>query len=389
MSTVCLRPGKERAIAAGRRWAYRTELLPTDAAPGSVADLVDSRGAFIARGFYNPRSELAFRVVTEDPDEPVDADLVRRRIAAAWAYRRRAADDPRYCRAFFSEADGLPGLVADRLGEVVALQISALGLQRWQPLIVETLVDLIRPAAVYERGEGSARRREGLPEASGVRWGALPEPLVVREGGLTLRIDVAAGQKTGHYLDQRGNRLRLRQLARGGEVLDAFCNTGGFGLQALAAGCAHATFLDISPAGVAAALANAEVNGFASRADGCVANAFDQLRAYEHDGRRFDCVILDPPAFARGRASLDAAFRGYKEINLRAMRLLRPGGLLVTSSCSQPVTDDMFLRMLADAAADARCRMRVVERRGAGPDHPGLLGAEQTLYLKCIFLERL
>ncbi len=389
MSSVRLRVGKERAIAAGRRWAYRTELLPADAPPGAVVDLLDSQGAFVARGFFNPRSELAFRVVTEDPAEPVDADLVRRRIAAAWAYRKAVADDPRYCRAFFSEADGLPGLVADRLGEVVALQISALGLLPWHGLIVDTLAELLRPAAIDERGEGGARRREGLPEGSGVRWGVLPEPLVVEEGGLRLRVDVAAGQKTGHYLDQRSNRLRLRQLARGDGVLDAFCNTGGFGLQALAAGCARATFLDISPDGVAAALANAAANGFAASAEGTVANAFDQLRAYERDGRRFDVVILDPPAFARGRRTLDAAFRGYKEINLRAMRLLRPGGLLATSSCSQPVSDDMFLRMLADAAADARCRMRVIDRRGAGPDHPGLLGAEQTLYLKCVFLERL
>jgi 23S rRNA (cytosine1962-C5)-methyltransferase len=389
VTSVSLRPGQERAIAAGRRWAYRTELVPADAPPGAVVDLLDSRGAFVARGFYNPRSELAFRVVTEDAGEMVDAELVRRRIAAAWAYRRRVADEPGCCRVFFAEADGLPGLVADRLGDVVSLQISALGLARWQPLIVETLAELLRPAAVYERGEGAVRRREGLPEESGVRWGTMPDPVVVEEGGLRLRVDVAGGQKTGHYLDQRGNRLRLRQLAPGGQALDAFCNTGGFGLQALAAGCTHATFLDMSPAAVSAALANAAANGFAGRVAGVVANAFDQLRAYERDGRQFDVIVLDPPAFARGRSSLDAAFRGYKEINLRAMRLLRPGGLLVTSSCSQPVTDDMFLRMLADAAADAGRRMRIVERRGAGCDHPGLLGADQTLYLKCAFLERL
>jgi 23S rRNA (cytosine1962-C5)-methyltransferase len=389
MATLQLLPGKERAIALGRRWAYRSEVRACSAAPGDVVDLVDSRGAFVARGFYNPGSELAFRVVTEDAAEAVDAELVRRRIAAAWSFRRRAADDPRYCRAVFSEADGLPGLIADRLGDVVVVQLSTRGLHPWQDVIVETLVELLRPKAVYARSEGAARRREGLPDQVGLLWGTLPDPVLVEEGGLRLAVDVAGGQKTGHYLDQRANRLRLRQLARGGDVLDAFCNTGGFGLQALAAGCERATFLDASEAAVAAALANAAANGFAARVQGVVANAFDQLRAYEREGRRFDVIVLDPPAFARGRAHLAAAFRGYKEINLRAMRLLRPGGLLATSSCSQPVSDDMFLRMLADAAADARCRMRVVERRGAGPDHPGLLGAEPTLYLKCVFLERL
>jgi 23S rRNA (cytosine1962-C5)-methyltransferase len=389
MATVQLLPGKERAIAAGRRWAYRSELMPASAPPGAVVELLDSHGAFVARGFYNPRSELAFRVVSEDPAEPVDADLVRRRIAAAWAYRKRVAEDPRYCRVVFSEADGLPGLVADRLGEVIVIQVSALGLHPWQNVIVEALASEVGATAVYARSEGAARRREGLPDEVGVLWGRMPDPVLVEEGGLRLRVDVAGGQKTGHYLDQRGNRLRLGQLARGGICLDAFCNTGGFGLQALAAGCERAIFLDASEAGVAAALANAAANGLADRAEGKVANAFDQLRAYEREDRRFDAIVLDPPAFARGRAHLDAAFRGYKDINLRAMRLLRPGGLLATSSCSQPVTDDMFLRMLADAAADAGCRMRVIERRGAGPDHPGLLGAEQTLYLKCVFLERL
>jgi len=390
MGNVTLQSGKERAIAAGRRWAYRSEVLPADVAPGAVADLVDSRGGFVARGFYNPRSELAFRVVTEDAAEPVDADLVRRRLAAAWAYRKRAADDPRYCRVVFSEADGLPGLIADRLGDVIVLQVSALGIATWQPVVVQTLAELVRPEAIYARSEGGARRREGLPEEVGLLWGTMPDPLLVEEGGLRLRVDVAGGQKTGHYLDQRSNRLRLRQLSpQGGVGLDAFCNTGGFGLQALAAGVGRVIFLDASEAAVEAALANAARNGFQGRAEGVAANAFDQLRTYERDGSRFDLIVLDPPAFARGRAHLDAAFRGYKEVNLRAMRLLRPGGLLVTSSCSQPVTDDMFLNMLADAAADSGCRMRVIERRGAGADHPGLLGAEQTLYLKCIFLERL
>jgi 23S rRNA (cytosine1962-C5)-methyltransferase len=391
--TVTLRPGRERALAVGRRWVYRSELGTVAAAaqPGDVVDVLSAQGAFVARGFYNPRSQLAVRVVTEDRDEAVDADLVRRRVAAAWQYRRRLADDPRCCRVIFAEADGLPGVIADRLGDVVVLQVLALGMARFQEVVVAALAELLLPRAIYARNDGRVRVREGLPEERGTVWGSLPERVEVEEGGIRLAVDPAGGQKTGHYLDQRANHLRLRQLARavGGEALDAFCHTGGFGLQALAAGCRRVTFLDSSAAAVAAALDNAAANGFAGRAEGVTANAFDQLRAFEREGRRFDVIVLDPPAFARGRSTLDAAYRGYKDINLRAMRLLRPGGLLVTCSCSQPVSEDMFLRMLTDAAADAGCRMRLIERRGPGTDHPGLLGADETVYLKCAFLQRL
>jgi 23S rRNA (cytosine1962-C5)-methyltransferase len=393
-AVVRLLPGRQRGLRHGRRWVYRTEVAGVEGqfAPGDVVGVVDHRGRFVARGFCNPASMLFVRVLTESPEERLDAAFFRRRLDAAWAYRRRvlADADLNCCRVVFSESDLLPGLVVDRFGPVVVLQALSLGMERLKADVVADLVDLLAPEAVYERDDAPVRALEGLAEARGTLWGQLPAEVWVREGGVDLRVDVEAGQKTGHFLDQRFNRLALGAALRarsGAEVLDAFCHTGGFGLQALAAGAASAVFLDVSSEAVTASLANAARNGWGQRAEGVTANAFDQLRQWRRDGRQFDVIVLDPPAFAKNRQALDGAYRGYKEINLSALRLLRRDGLLVTSSCSQPVSGDMFLQMLADAAGDAGRAVRVIERRGPAPDHPGLLGADETVYLKCVFLE--
>ena len=390
---VRLAPGKQAALRAGRPWAYRGEIAATAGEPrsGDVVTVVDTHGQFVARAFYHEQSLLAARILTRRPEETVDTALFQRRVQQACELRLRLLEDPSVCRLIFSEADGLPGLIADRFDDVIVLQAGSVGIDARLPEIVDTIEACTGVHAFYERNEGPVRRLEGLPERSGPYRGTPPDEATIREGAVRLVVDVRRGQKTGHFLDQRYNRIAFGQtlgkLAGDGRprVLDAFCHTGGFGLQALAAGAREVVFLDSAPTAVEAALRNANLNAFAG-AVGVEGNAFDELRAMERAGERYDAVVLDPPAFARNRSQLDGAYRGYKELNLRVLRLLRPGGLLCTCSCSQPVSEAMFEEMLRDAAADTGRTVRVLERRGAGPDHPGVLGADETRYLKCLLL---
>lgn len=396
---VRLREGKRAAIVRGRPWVYRGEIarIQGDPATGDVITLVDPQGAFLGRGFYHRESLLAVRLLTRRPDEAIDDAFFSTRLQAAWALRRRLIADPRVCRVVFAEADGIPGLIADRYDTTLVVQTLVAGVDARLPLLVAELAALTGVRGVWERNEGPVRRLEGLPERTGPVWGEPPDQVEIQEGLVRLRVNLRTGQKTGHFLDQRANHAafgatvgRLLVAEGAGEpvrVLDAFCHTGGFGLAALAAGADMVAFVDSAAAAVEAAIANAERNGWAGRSQGIAVNAFDHLRVLARAGERFAAVVLDPPAFAHGRAQLDAAYRGYKEINLRALRLLAPGGLLCTCSCSQPVSVEMFLAMLADAAADAGRRVRVLGLRGAPPDHPGLLGAGETQYLKCVFAQ--
>lgn len=398
-SRLYLSPDKHQAIHAGRPWVYRGEIArlqtPTDIKAGDLIAVCDSTGRFLGTAFYHPDSVLAARMLSRDPGEAIDRDFFARRISAAWSYRQRVLDDSETCRVIFAEADGLPGLIVDRLGDVLVLQVTVAGMERRLPLICDVLTEVIGPLCLYERDAGPIRRREGLEERSGPLRGQPPAQVTVREGDVTLEVDLALGQKTGHFLDQRLNHVRFGDLCRrllclpggpGVRVLDAFCHTGGFGLQALAAGAAEVAFLDSSAVALQLAERNAQRNGFTGfhiLKD----NAFDALRRMERSGEVFDAVVLDPPAFARTKSQLDGAYRGYKEVNLRALRLLRPGGLLVTSSCSQPVTTDMYVGLVRDAAADSGRHARLIEERGAPPDHPGLVAAEGSRYLQCLFVQ--
>lgn len=434
MGRIRLRPGRQRSLLAGRPWVYRNEIgeVEGDPATGDVIVVADARGRYVATAFYHRTSMLAARVLSRREGEEVGTDFFRQRLLAAWALRSRFLDDVSACRVVFAEADGLPGLIVDRFDRVLVVQTLTAGMDARLDMVLDTLTAMTGITDVYERNDGPVRRLEGLPERRGPLRGHPPDRVDVREGAVRLTVDLARGQKTGHFLDQRDNRLAfgraVRRLlvepaldgaavppppprdpggpaaaappgacagppavppppARAVRVLDAFCNTGGFGLHALAAGAGEVWFVDSSEAAVEAALEHAERNGFGGRAVGRVGNAFDELRSLEAEPRSWDAIVLDPPAFARGRAQLDGAFRGYKDLNLRAMRLLAPGGLLCTCSCSQPVTWEMFSAMLAEAAADTGRSMRVLERRGAPADHPGLLGAEETQYLQCHLLQ--
>ena len=388
MVRVVLHKGRERRPMAGHPWIYQGEIqrIEGEPTPGELIDVRDARGRFIGRGYINPRSQIAVRLLTWQ-DEAIDELFLRRRIQAAIDLRKRWVADAEAYRVVFGEADQLPGLIVDRYGEILVVQFLTAGIEALGGTLVELLLDLLRPRGIYARNDVPARELEGLQRTRGFLHGQFDTLLQISEGGTRFWVDIAAGQKTGLFLDQRENRLRVRSFAEGREVLDAFCYTGGFGLHAAAAGAKSVLGVELSKDAAALAVKNAELNGFEKMIRVVEGNAFDELRSMDREGRRFDLIVLDPPAFTKGKEALQNAIRGYKEINLRAMKLLREGGILVTCSCSYHLSVELFREMLADAAADARRRFRLIESRTQAQDHPILLGVRETHYLKCGILE--
>jgi 23S rRNA (cytosine1962-C5)-methyltransferase len=386
VATVILHPGREARLAGGHQWIYAGEIRSMDgtAQPGDVVDVRAADRTFLGRGYFNPRSTIAIRLLTRQR-EAIDDAFFRRRLEGALALRRRVVSGTTACRLVYSEGDGLPGLVVDRYGDLLVVQVLTLGMARQQERLVRMLQELAQPAAIYGRNDVPVRRLEGLPQEAGFLAGEAPVLVDIEEGGLRFRVDVARGQKTGFYLDQRENRQAVEAYARG-EVLDAFCYTGGFALHAARAG-ARVLGVDSSAEAVAAAAAHARWNGLAERCTFQTGNAFDILRALAREGPHFDAVILDPPAFAPSRRALPRAAAAYKEINLRALKLLRPGGILVSCSCSAHVSEELLCALVAEAAFDARRRVRLLEARGQSRDHPVHPGMPETRYLKCLILE--
>jgi 23S rRNA (cytosine1962-C5)-methyltransferase len=388
MLTVTLTAGKEQRINAGHPWVYRSEIarIEGDAPLGAIALVRDHRGRVVGQAMLNVRSQIACRILTRN-DEPVDEAFVERRIREALARHGRSPAGPDACRVVFGEGDRLPGLIVDRYADMLVIQILTAGMDRLRDNIVRILQRVLEPRAIYERSDASARKLEGLDLRKGFAWGEAETGVWIREGDLHLFVEVAAGQKTGFFLDQRENRQLVKRMARGREVLDGFCYSGGFSVSAAGGGAASVLGVDISAESLAWAARSAERNGLAGCCTFTSANAFDQLRAFARDGRSFGLIILDPPAFTKGREALAGALRGYNEINLRAMKLLSPGGVLVTCSCSYHVDAATFLDMLRSAAADARREFRLLELRTQAADHPILLAAKETQYLKCAILE--
>jgi len=388
MHKITLHKGKERRPLAGHPWIYRGEVQRIEGgpAPGDLVEVKDARGRFIGHGYINPRSQILVRLLTWQ-EEAIDESFLRRRIQSAIDLRKRWAPDADAHRVVFGEADLLPGLIVDRYGEILVVQFLTAGIEALSDTVVTLLLDLLRPSGIYARNDSPARQLEGLERTSGFLRGQFETTLQISEGGVRLWVDVAAGQKTGLFLDQRENRLRVRSLAEGREVLDAFCYTGGFGLHAAAAGATSVSGVELSKDAAALAVKNAELNGFGGVVRILEGNAFDELRSLDRDGRGFDLIVLDPPAFTKGKEALEGAIRGYKEINLRAMKLLREGGILATCSCSYHLSAELFREMLAEAAADARRRFRLIEFRTQAQDHPVLLNVRETHYLKVAILE--
>lgn len=389
MATAVLRGSGQRRLLRGHPWIYRSDIqeVQGSADPGEVVDITAGNRQFLGRGTYNPRSQIALRVLTTEA-EAVDGAFLRRRIAAAAARRQVLAGPETAYRVVSSEGDLLPGLILDRYGPVVVAQFLTAGMERLRGAVLDVIEELLAPRGIYLRNDPSVRTLEGLPLERGWARGEGPEQVEIREGPCRFRVDVAGGQKTGFFLDQRENRLAARELAAGRTVLDCFCYSGAFAVHLAEAGATLVEGVDISPEAAAAAETNARLNGLEGRCRFRTANAFDELRALDKTRRQFDCLILDPPAFTKGKETVGAALRGYKEINLRAMRLLRPGGILITCSCSYHIDEATFLAMLEEAAGDAHCRMRVLAVRTQAADHPILLGVRETRYLKCVFLER-
>ncbi len=375
-------------MLAGHPWVYRSEIdrLEGEAAAGDVVQVCDARGKFLGRAHLNLACQIAGRILTRD-DEPIGDAFWHRRLQEALARRARWAPGAEACRLVYGEADGLPGLIVDRYGDVLVLQALTAGMERAAREIVTALAALAAPRAIFERNDPPQRRLEGLEQRKGFLLGRADPPLWVRAGALELLVDVENGQKTGLFLDQRENWQAVKALAAGRTVLDAFCYTGSFGIHAAAGGAASIWGIDLSAADIELAGRNAERNGVAGVCAFRTGNAFDELHAMDREGKAFDLVILDPPAFTKARDRVDSALRGYKEINLRALKILRPGGILVTCSCSYHVDRETFLDILHRAAVDAGRTAHVLELRTQARDHPVLLGVRETQYLKCAILE--
>ncbi len=368
---------------SGHPWIYRSDIAEAAGAAGDVLRVVDQGGRFLGRAFYNPNSEITLRITTRE-DEEINEAFFRARIEKARAYRESLNIDADAYRLLHAEADGVPGLVADRYGDFFVLQVGSAAVEQRLDQIVAILEDLFTPAGILLRADSSARRREGLPTGARVLSGQVPDFAVVREGSIQYRADVWRGQKTGGFLDQRENHLAAASYA-GGRVLDVFSYAGGFALHA-ARVADSVEAVDASGDALEAARNNAELNGI-TNVTFTRANAFDLLRERSDVGKRYDAVILDPPAFAKTKRDLSGATRAYKEINLRAMKLLAPGGTLVTCSCSYHFSRELMEEILRSAAADVGRVVRVREWRGQAQDHPEILTVPETRYLKCAVLE--
>lgn len=379
-SVTITRRGAER-VRGGHLWVYRSDVREAEGVRGgAVVRVTDERGRFVAHALYSDRSEIALRVLTAK-DETVGREWWRARLRASAARRAGTEREADAFRLVYSEGDLLPSLIVDRYADVLVLQTLSQGTESLKEMLVELLVEEFAPRAVVERNDVRVRALEGLPARAGVLYGDAPEELEVVQHGVRFRVAPLGGQKTGAFLDQRENHLAARAYARG-RALDCFTFNGGFALS-IAAVCESVTGLDISADAVAAARRNAELNG-AANVSFRETNVFDALHELESAGERFQTIVLDPPAFAKNRASVAAAARGYKEINLRALKLLEPGGTLITCTCSYHMTEPLFLELISEAAADARRRVQIVERRTQSRDHPVLLGVPETLYLKCV-----
>jgi len=385
--TIQLKPGRERSVLNRHPWIFegaigRIAHQPPD---GAAVDVQGSDGTWLARGTWSGKSQIRVRLWSWQQDEPIDEELIKHRIKRAIAGRATFADDPQTTayRLVFSESDGVPGLIADRYGDYIVVQLLTVGAaMRAQP-IVEALVEELQPQGVYERSDADVRAKEGLEPAARVLWGALPpEPIEVLEHGQRFLIDLSGGQKTGAYLDQRINRLRVATYCRGADVLSCFSYTGGFELAAAAAGAKQITAIDSSAEALSIAKHNLAGNGVTVPVEHIEGNVFSELRRFRAEERSFDVIILDPPKFVQQRSQLDRAARGYKDINLLAMQLLRPGGTLATFSCSGLVSIDLFQKIVFGAAVDARRDVQMLERLTQAPDHPVLLTFPEAEYLK-------
>ena len=379
---VYLKKKEDRRIREGHAWVYANEVerIEGEGHNGDLATVYDHTGVYVGKGYINHLSKILVRILVRG-DEVPGKELFKERIKAADDYRRRLGYDDCY-RMVFAEADDLPALIIDKYHDVFSMQVLSLGMDLHKQEIIDALVELFKPRGIYERSDVEVRRKEGLQLVKGPVYGEFDPRVEITENGLKMVADLENGQKTGYFLDQKENRFAIRRYCRDAEVLDCFCNVGGFSINAAAAGAKAVTALDISERALADVRENAALNGFENIVKTEQGDVFEVLRRYRKEGRSFDVVVLDPPAFTKSAADIKNAYGGYKDINMRAMRSLPRGGYLATCSCSHFMRNELFCKMLAEAAHDAGVSLRQIESRTQSPDHPILWNVPETDYLK-------
>ncbi len=387
MAKVILKKGEEDRLLMGHPWVFGNEVRIIEGAvvPGDIVDVHDFKNNYIGSGYINPNSKILVRLLTREHEE-INRDFFRKRIRQAWDYRRKLVDTSS-CRVIFGEADFLPALIVDKFGDYLSIQTLSLGIEKYKDIILELLEEILEPKGIYERNDVQIREKEGLEQKKGFIKGPFDTTVEIMENEVKLLVDIANGQKTGYFLDQRENRAALKPFVKDARVLDTFTHTGGFALHAAYYGAKEVTAVDISEHAIEYVKRNAELNGLQDKIKGVVGNVFDVLKEYQTTNEKFDVVILDPPAFCKTKSAVEGAYRGYKDINLRGMKILKPGGFLVTCSCSHYMYPGLFMEMLQDAARDAKRMVRQVEFRTQAKDHPVLYGSDESMYLKCVILQ--
>jgi len=388
MTNVYLKRKISRRVENGHPWIFGNEVdkVEGDAAGGSIVDVFTFDKKFMGRGYINLQSQIAVRLLTRDKSEVIDDNFFYNRLLAAWEYRQRIGYTEN-CRLVFGEADYLPALIIDKFNDHFVLQTLSLGMDRWKPAIVSALERLFQPKGIYERNDVPVRELEGLPQQKGFLSAPFDTQIIINENGLRLHVDIENGQKTGYFLDQHDNRRAIQHIVKGADVLGAFTYTGSFETHAGFYGAKSVLGLDISENAVVQARRNAELNGLSAICRYEAINAFDALKQWSKEGRQYDVVMLDPPAFTKSRETIQKAITGYKEINLRGMKLVKKGGFLVTSSCTNLVQPELFLETIQLAAKDARRRLRQVTFQAQASDHPIIAGWENTNYLKFLIVQ--
>ncbi|MDE5548981.1 MAG: class I SAM-dependent rRNA methyltransferase [Clostridia bacterium] len=383
---VYLKKNEEKRIVAGHPWVYANEVARIEGKDknGSLATVFDFNGRYIGKGYINHLSKILVRIFIRDESVP-DYEYYYNAIKKANDYRLALGMSNSY-RVVFAESDNLPALIVDKYADVLSVQLLSLGIEKNKDVIIKALVDLFNPRGIYERSDVLVREKEGLPLRKGKIYGDFDTKVVIEENGLKMVVDLENGQKTGYFLDQKENRFALRRYSKDREVLDCFCNSGGFSLNAAIAGASQVTALDISEQALSDVRQNAALNNLANITT-MQGDVFEVLRQFKRDGRTFDTIILDPPAFCKSASEVKNAYKGYKDINILGMKLVKSGGYLISSSCSHYMTFPLFQNMLCVAARESGKKVRIVEIRTQSPDHPSMLSTDESLYLKFFVMQ--
>jgi len=388
MNKVYLKRKIAQRIANGHPWIFNNEVekIEGEMIGGETVEVFTHDKKFVGKGYYNPKSQIIVRLLTRQKNDEINEGFFLTRIRECWEYRKKLGYTEN-CRLVFGEADGMPQLIIDKFNDYFVIQTLALGIDKWKPAIVNALNQVFQPMGIYERNDVPVRELEGLPQQKGFLSAPFDTKIIITENGLKFHVDIENGQKTGYFLDQRDNRRAIQHIVKDADVLGTFTYTGTFEIHAAHYGAKSVLGLDISDNAVQQATRNAALNGLENKCRFETANAFDALKQWSKEGKQYDVVMLDPPAFTKSRETIQKAIAGYKEINLRGMKLIKPGGFLVTSSCTNLVNPELFLQTIDMAARDARRKIRQVTFQAQASDHPIIWGMDNTQYLKFLIIQ--